>query len=153
MVNMQTDTWIDNLCDASTSESWQFDICFKVYMTDFFICSIKFPQCTDKYSKNSFSIAIFLPRVLMYQKRQISLPVGYKTKNRRLRTIVTSFQDYKLREKTNFSDVFLFSYNNALSYHFLATWLAHNKKMIEKSVFREAWSPQLTSQSFPVSFS
>ena len=23
---------------------------FKVYMTDFFICSIKSPQCTDKYS-------------------------------------------------------------------------------------------------------
>ena len=31
-----------------------------------------------KYSKK-ISIAIFLPRVLMYQKRQISLPVGYKT--------------------------------------------------------------------------
>ena len=30
-------------------------------------------------------------------------------------------------------------------------WLAHNKKMTEKSVFREAWSPELTSQSFPVS--
>ena len=28
---------------------------FKVYMTDFFfICSIKSPQCTDKYSKNFF---------------------------------------------------------------------------------------------------
>ena len=52
----------------------------KVYMTDFFfICSIKSPQCTDKYSKKDFSLAIFLPRVLMCQKRQISLPVGYKT--------------------------------------------------------------------------
>ena len=49
-------------------------------MTDFFfICRIKSPQCTDKYSKKVFSIAIFLPRVLMYQKHQISLPVGYKT--------------------------------------------------------------------------
>ena len=45
----------------------------------FFICSIKSPQCTDKYSKKVFSIAIFLPRVLMYQKRQILLPLGYKT--------------------------------------------------------------------------
>ena len=47
-----------------------------------------------------------------------------------------------------------FSYfviNNALLYHFLANWLAHNKKMTEKSVFRKAWSPELTSQSFPVS--
>ena len=46
-----------------------------------------------------------------------------------------------------------FSYfliNNALLHHFLANWLAHNKKMTEKSVFREAWSPELTSQSFPV---
>ena len=53
--------------------------------------------------------------------------------------------------KTDFSDVFLFSHKNALLYHFLANWLAHNKKMTEKSVFREAWSPELTSQSFPVS--
>ena len=47
-------------------------------------------------SKEKFSIAIFLPRVLMYQKRQISLPAGYKTaretKNRTLGMIVTSFQ-------------------------------------------------------------
>ena len=52
----------------------------KVYMTDlFFICLIESPQCADKCSKNIFLIAIFLPRVLMCQKRQISLPVGYKT--------------------------------------------------------------------------
>ena len=57
----------------------QTTLCVKVYMTDFFICSIKSPQCTDMYSKEKFSIVIFLPRVLMYQKRQISLPVGCKT--------------------------------------------------------------------------
>ena len=76
-------------------------------MTDFFICSIKSPQCTDKCSKKNFSIAIFLPRVLMCQKRQISLlvEVKYKTaiqnraiKNRRLGTIVASIQDSKPRE-------------------------------------------------------
>ena len=39
---------------------------------------------------------------------------------------------------------------NALLYHFLANWLAHNKKMTEKFVFREAWNPELPSQSFPV---
>ena len=36
-------------------------------------------------------------------------------------------------------------------YHFLANLLAHNKKMTEKSVLlREALSPEMTSQSFPV---
>ena len=49
-------------------------------MTDFFfISSIKSPQCTDKNEKKNYSIAIFLPRVLIDQKREISLPVGYKT--------------------------------------------------------------------------
>ena len=53
----------------------------KVYriLQFFLICSIKSAQCTDKYSKKLFSIAIFLPCVLMYQKHQISLPVGYET--------------------------------------------------------------------------
>ena len=34
---------------------------------------------------------------------------------------------------------------------FLANWLAHNKKVTKKFVFRETWSPEMTSQSFPVS--
>ena len=51
----------------------------RVCMTVSFICSIKSPQCTDKYSKKKFSIANVFPRVLMYQKRQISLLVEYKT--------------------------------------------------------------------------
>ena len=123
---------------------------FKVYMTDFFfICSIKSPQCAAKCSKKNFSIANFLPRVLMYQKHQISLPVGYK--NRALRTTVTSILDSKPREKQISPTFSYFLINNALLYHFLANWLAHNKKMTEKSVFREAWNPELTSQSFPVS--
>ena len=64
------------------------------------MCSIKSPQCTDKYSKKNFSIAIFLPCVLMYQKREISLPVRYKTV--RPKMIITSFQDCKLHEKLIF---------------------------------------------------
>ena len=97
-----------------------------------FTCSIKSPQCTDKYSQKIFSIVIFLPRVLMYQKRQISLPVGFKTarpKYRRLGTIVTSFQDSKPREKQISPTFTYFLINNALLYHFLVNWLAHNKKM------------------------
>ena len=74
-----------------------------------------------------------------------------ETKNRGLETIVTSIQDSKPREKQispTFSYILI---KNALLYHFLANWLAHNKKMTEKSVFREAWSPELMSQSFLVS--
>ena len=73
------------------------------------------------------------------------------TKNRRLGTIVTSIQDSKPREKEISPTFSYFLINNALLYHFLANWLVHNKKMTEKSVFREAWSPELTSQLFPVS--
>ena len=46
---------------------------------NFFICLIESIQCFDKESKKIFSIAIFLPPVLTCQKREISLPVSYKT--------------------------------------------------------------------------
>ena len=52
---------------------------------------------------------------------------GYK--NRRLETNVISFQDFKLREKQISPTFSYFLINNALLYHFLADWLAHNKKM------------------------
>ena len=76
---------------------------------------------------------------------------NHDTKNRRLGTIVTSIQDSKPREKQISPRFSYFLINNALLYHFLANWLAHNKKTTEKSVFREAWSPELTSQSLPAS--
>ena len=76
---------------------------------------------------------------------------NHETKNRRLRTIVTSFQDFKLRQKQSSPTFSYFLINNALLYHFLANWLDHNKKMTEKSVFRKGWSPEMASQSFPVS--
>ena len=75
----------------------------------------------------------------MCQKHQISLG-----------TIVTSIQDSKPCEKQISPTFSYFLINNALLYHFVANGLAYNKKMTEKSVFREAWSPELTSQSFPV---
>ena len=91
-------------------------------------------------------IAIFLFRVLMWQKQQISLSVGYKTARLKQETgndcdVISGLQASR---KTDFSDIFLFSYNQR-------TIIAHNKKMTKKSVFREAWSPEMTSQSFPVS--
>ena len=65
--------------------------------------------------------------------------------------IVTSFQDYKFRGKQIYPTFSYFLISNALVYHFLANLLAQNKKMTEKYVFREASSPEMVSQSFPVS--
>ena len=52
----------------------------KVYMTDFFLfAQLNLPNVLISVAKKIFSIAIFLPRVLRSQKRQISLLVGFKT--------------------------------------------------------------------------
>ena len=126
----------------------------KVYMTDFFICSIKSPQCADKCSKKKFfdsdfpSLCFDLPKASNFTSGGVQ---NRETKNRGLWTIVTSIQDSKPREKQISPMFSFFLINNVLLYHFLENWLAHNKKMTEKSGFREAWSPELTSQSFPVS--
>ena len=58
--------------------------------------------------------------------------------------IVTSFQDLKFRGKQISLTFTYFHINKALFYHFLANLLAHNKKTTEKSVFREALSPDVT---------
>ena len=72
-----------------------------------------------------------------------------ETKNRRLGIIVTSFQDFKLRGKQIFQSFSCCELINGTKMR----CLQENKKMImsEKSVFREAASPEMTSQSFPVS--
>ena len=120
----------------------------------FFICSIKSPQCADKCSKKVFFHSDFpfpcfdVPKASNFTSGGVQ---NCETKNRGLGTIVTSIQDSKPREKQISLTFSYFLINNVLLYHFLANWLAHNKKMTEKSVFREAWSPELTSQSFPVS--
>ena len=51
--------------------------------------------------------------------------------------IVTSFQDFKSLKKRISPTFSYFLINNALLYHFLVNWLAHNKKMTDKSVFHE----------------
>ena len=56
-----------------------------------------------------------------------------ETKNRGLGTIVTSIQDSKPREKQISPTFSNFLIKNAPLYNFLANWLAHNKKMTEKS--------------------
>ena len=95
---------------------------FKVYMTDFFlIFSIKSPQCTAKYSKKNFAIAIFLPRVLMYPTRQISLWWATKARDQKQETrngcdVISGLQAPR---KTNFSDIFIFSYKQRTIVPFL----------------------------------
>ena len=73
------------------------------------------------------------------------------TKNRRLGTIVTSIQDSKTREKQISQSFSYCEPINLLRNGTIVRCLWENKKTSEKSVFREAWSPELTSQSFPVS--
>ena len=82
----------------------------------------------------------------MCQKRQISLPVGYKTAT----PFVTSIQDSKPREKQISQSFSYCELINLLRNGTIVRCLWENKKTSEKSVFREAWSPELTSQSFPV---
>ena len=68
-----------------------------------------------------------------------------ETKNRRLGTIVTSFQDSKPREK---------QISQSFSYCELINALRNGtivRCFVYKFVFREAWSPEMTSQSLPVS--
>ena len=53
--------------------------------------------------------------------------------------------------KTDFTVIFLLWANQfAKENGTIVRCLWENKKTSEKSVFREAWSPELTSQSFPV---
>ena len=60
-------------------------------------------------------------------------------KNRRLGTNVISFQDFKLHEK-QISPIFpYFLINNALLNHFLANWLAQNKKKLRNLFSRSLW--------------
>ena len=122
--------------------------CFKVYMTDFFICSIKSPKLLISIAKNYFDSDFDVPKASNFTSSGVQ---NCETKDRRLEMIVTSFQDSKLGEKQISLTFSYFLINNALLYHFLANWLAHKKKMTENSVFREAWSPERTSQSLPVS--
>ena len=74
-----------------------------------------------------------------------------KTKNRRLGTIVTSIQDSKPREKQISQSISYCELINLLGNGTIVHCLWENKNTSQKSVFREAWSPELMSQSFPVS--
>ena len=87
-------------------------------MTDFFICSIKSAQCTEIYenSNKKHSIAIFFC-VLTYQKREISLLVGYKNWQEIGNDCDVS--GLEASRKTDVSDIFLFSYQQRTFVPFL----------------------------------
>ena len=72
------------------------------------------------------------------------------TKNRRLGTIVTSIQGSKPRKKQISHSFSYCELINLLTIGTIVRCLWENKNTSEKSVFRVAWSPELTSQSFPV---
>ena len=117
-------------------------------MTDFFICSIKSPQCTERNNKKYFD-SDFPSLCFDEPKRQISLPAGYKTA--RPGNDCDLISGLKLLGKQIFPTFPYFLLNSALLYHFLANLFAHNQKTTEKSVFHKASSPKITSLSFPVS--
>ena len=76
----------------------------------------------------------------MYQKRQISLPLGYKTSRPNTEDWERLWRHFRTSNfaKKQISPTFAyFLIIKALLYQFLADWLAHNKKMTEKSVFGE----------------
>ena len=89
----------------------------------------------------------------MYQKRQISLPVWYKTARPKTGDWERLWRHFRTPSlaKNRFLRHLLNFLQTTHYYIILVDWLAHNKKMTDKSVFREAWGPELTSQSFPVS--
>ena len=110
---------------------WQF----------FFFCSIKSLQCThDKYSKKIFDSdspfpCFDAPKESKFTSGGVQ---NRETNNRRPGTIMTSFQDFKLREKQISLTFTYFLINNALLCHFVANWLVHNKKMTEKRL--KSWN-------------
>ena len=136
--------WKSFLCDPVSRKPFK-----SVYDRLFFISTRKFSQCTDRNSETNISIAIFLASVLMYQRRQILLPVGYKTARPKPGDWQWLWRHFRTRSFAK--NRFLFELINSLKNGSKVHCLQENKKMSEKSVFSKAWSPEMTSQSFPVS--
>ena len=94
----------------------------KVYMTEFFLFPrLNLPNVLIIIA-NFFSIAIFLPPVLMYQKRQIHFRWGTKPRDQGQETgndcdVISELQATR---KTDFSDIFLFSYKQRTMVLFLS---------------------------------
>ena len=93
-------------------------------------------------------VNVFNPSKSNYKRREQCTIKNNLTKNGRLEMIVTSFQDSKLHEKQVSQS---FSYCELINSPRNGTkvrCLSENKKMLKKSVFCEAWSPEM--MSFPI---
>ena len=102
------------------------------------------------------SKAVFIPRVLIYQTREIWLPMGYKTARPKTGDwgwLWPNFSTSSFAKKNpDFSVIFLLWANQFAKKWYKSTlFIRKLTKMSEKCVFREAWSPEMTSHSFPVS--
>ena len=108
------------------------------YMTDFFLFArSSLPNVlistAKKFFHSDFPFPCFdVPKASNFTSGGVQ---NRETKNRGLGKIVTSIQDCKPHKKQISPMFSYFLITNALLYHFWANWLAHNKKMTEKSVF------------------
>ena len=136
-----------NPCQSSPSLKY-------TYMTDFFLFArLKLPNVLICIAKK-ISIAISFPACFDVPKASNFTSGGVQnreTTNRRLETIEMSFQDSKPREKQISQSFSYCELINLLRNGTIVCCLKENNKMSEESVFCEAWSPEVTSQSFPVS--
>ena len=125
----------------------------KVYMTDFFLFArLNLPNVLISVAKKFFdsdfpSPCFDVPKASNFTSGGVQ---NRDTKNRRLGTIVTSIQDSKPREKEISQSLNYYELINLLRNGTIVRCLRENKKTSEKSVFCEAWNPELMSQSFPV---
>ena len=125
-----------------------------MYMTVFFIfAQLNLPNVlisiAKKIFKSGFPSQCFdVPKASYFTSSGVQ---NHETKNRRLGTIVTSFQDSMPCEKQISQSFCYCELINSLRNGTIVCCLYENKKVSEKSVFRKAWSPEMTSQSSPVS--
>ena len=110
--------------------------------------------CFESVTENLlyFSIAIACPMLWRTKTVKFHFWWGAKPRDQKQETGNDSdvISGLKVLGKQISSAFSYFLINNALLYHILANWLAHNKTMTEKYVFCKAPSPVMTSKSFPV---
>ena len=125
----------------------------KVYMTDFLLFArLNFPNVLISVAKKIFdsdfpSPCFDVPKASNFTSGGVQ---NRDTENRKLGTIVTSIQDSKPREKQISQSFSYCELINLLRNGTIVRCLWENKKTSGKSVFCEARSPELMSQSFPV---